>query len=126
MTRKTHARFVGARVNSTLRMYMATLVRVMLSQVAVSIILMVCLGLTEGIGLLLLVPLLQLVGLDVQRGPLGHIGQFLSSGFTAVGVRPTLITVLGAYVLILSVNGLLHRWQITANRTLEFDFVTYL
>ena len=56
-------------------------------------------GLTEGITLLLLVPLLQLAGVAVQ-GSLGSIAERLASVFSSIGTTPTLATVLVVYVLL--------------------------
>jgi ATP-binding cassette subfamily C protein len=56
-------------------------------------------GLTEGITLLLLVPLLQLAGVAVE-GTLGSIAARLASAFAAVNVTPTLATVLVVYVVL--------------------------
>lgn len=56
-------------------------------------------GLTEGITLLLLVPLLQLAGIAVQ-GSLGSFAQRLASVFSSIGIKPTLATVLVVYVLL--------------------------
>src|ERR1043166_9382907 len=64
--------------------------------------LMVCLSLTEGAGLMMLVPLLQLVGLNVQLGTLGQLAQFFSSLFAAIRLQPTLVTVLALYVLVVT------------------------
>jgi len=66
------------------------------------------------------------VGLDVAQGSLGWIAQGLSSGFTAIGVRPTLLTVLGLYALITTVQGLLSRWQTTTSLTLQHHVVAVL
>lgn len=106
--------------------YLATLIRVMQWKSALAAILMIVLGLIEGVGLLMLVPLLQLVGLDVQQGPLNRIAQLLSSVFTAAGVRPTLPTVLVVYVIVISVHGLLYRRQTTLNLSLHHEFVAGL
>ena len=56
-------------------------------------------GLTEGITLLLLVPLLQLAGVAVQ-GSLGSFAERLASVFSSIGIKPTLATVLVVYVLL--------------------------
>ena len=56
-------------------------------------------GLTEGITLLLLVPLLHLAGVAVQ-GSLGSIAGRLASVFSSIGIKPTLATVLVVYVLL--------------------------
>ena len=113
-------------MKGAIRSYMATLVRVMSWKVALALALMVCLSLTEGIGLLLLVPLMQLVGLDTQQGSVGRLVEFVSFIFAAIGVRPTLIAVLGLYVLIVSAHALFSRWQSSLNFILEHDFVALL
>lgn len=124
--RETSTEFAIGLMNSTIRTYTATLVRVMSGKVALALALMVCLSITEGIGLLLLVPLLQLVGLDTQQGSVGRLAALVSSIFAAVGVRPTLLAVLGLYVLIISTHALLNRWQMILNFTLQHDFVASL
>ena len=68
-------------IYKTIQKYLTTLINVMSWKVALALGLMVCLSLMEGISLLMLVPLLQLVGLDVQQGALGHIAEFVSSIF---------------------------------------------
>lgn len=105
---------------------MADLVGAVSWRIALTLGLMVCVSLTEGLGLLLLVPLLQLAGLDVQQSSLDGIAQFFSSAFTAIGMRPTLIAVLALYVLIISIRALLYRWQIILNFTLQHEFVALL
>jgi len=87
---------------------------------------MVSISLMEGISLLMLVPLLQLVGLDVQQGVLGRLAGFISSVFSVVGMRPTLITVLGVYVFIVIIHSLLRRWETSASLTLQYEFVVRL
>ena len=55
----------------TFRCYLITLITIMSSNVTLALGLMiVSLGLTEGVSLLMLVPPLELVGLDVQQGAL--------------------------------------------------------
>lgn len=125
-TWNTSTEFATPSVSGTIRTYLATLVSVMSWKVALALALMVCLSLTEGIGLLLLVPLLQLVGLDAQQGSMGRLAEIVSSLFAAVGVRPTLIAVLGLYVLIISMHALLYRWQMILNFTLQHEFVASL
>ena len=111
---------------SSLTKYLSTLFSVMPGKTVLALVLMVCLGLTEGVSLLMLVPLLQLVGLQVGEGAMGGIARFLTSIFTAVGIQPTLIAVLGVYILIVCIHGLLYRWQTTANISLEYEFVSSL
>lgn len=117
---------VAALLTHPMRRYLATLIRVMPWRVGLALTLMVCLSFTEGIGLLLLLPLMQLVGLDVQQGGVGRLVEFVSSVFAFVGLHPTLATVLGLYVLIVSMHALLSRWQMIRSLTLQHDFAAFL
>jgi ATP-binding cassette subfamily C protein len=111
---------------ATPRRYLITLINLMSWKVALALGLMVCLGMTEGISLLMLVPLLQLVGLDVQQGTLGRIAEFVSSFFATIGMRPTLIAVLSFYVIIVVIHSLLKRWENSVSLTLQYEFVVRL
>jgi len=106
--------------------YISTLGCAMPRKVAVALTLMVSLSLMEGIGLLMLVPLLGLAGLDVSQGDLGGVARFTSSAFRFAGIHPTLITVLVVYVLIVSAYGLLQRWQAAVNADIQYGFVAVL
>jgi ATP-binding cassette subfamily C protein len=88
--------------------------------------LMIFLSLTEGISLLMLVPLLQLVGLNVQEGSIGRLAVFISSIFSVIGIRPTLIAVLCVYVFIVIIHSLLRRWETSVSLSLEYEFVVRL
>jgi ATP-binding cassette subfamily C protein len=110
----------------TLRSYLITLINIMSWKATLALGLMICLSLTEGISLLMLVPLLQLVGLDVQQGTLGRIAEFVSSIFSTIGIRPTLIAVLCVYVFIVIIHSLLRRWETSVSLTLEYEFVVRL
>ncbi len=106
--------------------YTVTLLRIMSWRVAVALVLMLCLSITQGAQLLLLVPLMQVVGLDVQQGSVGWVAEFTSSAFAAVGLQPSLATVLVVFVLITSLLATIGRWQSTFNLKLQQDFVTCL
>ncbi|MFQ5931884.1 MAG: ABC transporter ATP-binding protein [Nitrospiraceae bacterium] len=116
----------GIRMDWVLWSYLSTLARIASWKAALALALMVCLSLTEGVGIVMLVPLLHLVGLDVQQGALGGIAEFLSSMFTAVNLQPTLVSVLGVYILITSLYGLLARWQATVNLAVQHGCVASL
>src|SRR5262249_9114686 len=81
-----------------------------------------CQSLAEGAGLLLLIPMLQLVGLEVQPGG-GRVAELMSAGFGALGLRPTLLTVLRLYVLAFRANPLWERWQTSAGYALQHELV---
>ncbi|CAN5182011.1 ABC transporter ATP-binding protein [soil metagenome] len=83
-------------------------------------------ALTEWVGLLLLVSLLQAVGLGVAEGGIGKLEQWTSGAFAAVGVRPTLLGVLCVYVVTISVQSFLQRWQVIVSSTLDEHFLLHL
>jgi ATP-binding cassette subfamily C protein len=103
---------LGDWVDHAVLPFLSTLFHMMSWKVGLALGLMVALSLIEGMGLLLLVPLLLLVGLDTQQGSLGAIDRLVSSVFTWAG-RTTLSSVLVAFVLIVSAHGLLQRGQAT-------------
>src|SRR5262249_23073255 len=49
---------------------------------------------SEGVGLLLLVPLLQLVGVQTEQGPIARVAGLVSNVLSSAGLRPTLGMVL--------------------------------
>ncbi|MBA3474628.1 MAG: ABC transporter ATP-binding protein [Rubrobacter sp.] len=124
--RKAYAKFAGASADSLLRRYIGTLISVMSWKVALALGLMICVSLTEGVGLLLLAPLLQVVGVDVQQGTVGRITDFVTSVFTTVGMRPTLLAVLGLYVLVVGTQAFLGRWQTIFDFTFQQEFLVHL
>lgn len=106
--------------------YIIILTRLMPKKFALTLILMIVVSLTEGIGLLLLVPLLQLVGMDVQQGVLGQIAGYISLFFNYIGIRPTLGIVLIIYVIIISINTFFYKLQATKSSEIQYEFAAYL
>ena len=114
-------------VNSTFGIYMGTLLNIVASRkVALALVLMLAISATQGAQLLLLVPLMQLVGLNVQEGSMSWFADLASSGFAAAGIRPTLTTVLGAFVLLTTTLALIRRYQTIYNFKLQEDFAASL
>ena len=129
MSDSTNARPTGdrsGRAPGIFRTYLTTLVGMTRWKLALALGLVLCTGLLEGTGILLLVPLLQLVGLDVQQSGVGWGGELIQSAFRGLGVSPTLIAVLGLYVLVVSLTALLVRWQTTNSFTLQHELVARL
>jgi ATP-binding cassette subfamily C protein len=77
------------------------------------------LGLTEGAGLVLLLPLLQRLGLDVQQGGAGRIAAAVERSFEAVGIPMTLETVLAAVLVLSSTHALLSARQLMLQPALD-------
>lgn len=106
--------------------YSTTLIKLMPRKVAFTLLLMVLISLTEGISLLLLVPLLQLVGLNVEQGSIGQIASIISSIFAMLKFQPTLVSVLAIYVIIICFGAYLNRLQTIKASDIEFEFASYL
>src|SRR5262249_49018015 len=93
------------------------------ARAAESAFLTIGVSLFEGAGLLLLVPLLQLVGLDAQQGSLGTILSSLRVAFASAGLPPTLPVVLALYVGVIALQSALLRRLATVNAGLREDIV---
>ena len=86
------------------------LVRTSPREAAESAVLLLVLTFTEGVGLLLLAPLLELVGV-VEENPMPQPAGWLASILATVGATPTLGSVLVLFVAIASVRVVLQRRQ---------------
>lgn len=94
----------------------------------VSLLLFFFLGFTQGIGLLMIVPLLGAAGISaVGEDPVsGGITAFLGSLFAKLGLSLNLFSVLAAYVLIISTFAILKRFQTVLDVSLQQGFVLHL
>lgn len=112
--------------NSQLGIYTKNLTKLMPKNVALTLTLMVFLSLNEAVSLLILVPLLQLVGLDVGQGSMGQISVYISTFFGYLGLKPTLVSVLALYVLVISISALLTRYQSIKTSQIQYEFAAHL
>jgi ATP-binding cassette subfamily C protein len=109
-----------------LRRFAAAAIAIAPRRSAETAIVTLVLSATEGIGLLLLVPLLQLVGVDAQQGALTRIVAAFAAAFHAIGLQPTLGSVLGVYVVIVGLQGVLVRRQAELSAVVQQEIVTTL
>lgn len=79
------------------------------SRVFLVVALMLAVSVTEGLGLCLLVPLMQIAGFDVAGGGIGQVAEGIAAVFAAIGVRPTLVAVLGIYLAVACLLAFLNR-----------------
>jgi ATP-binding cassette subfamily C protein len=89
-------------------------------------VLLVAVSLTDGLGLLLLVPLLALVGVDVGAGASSRVAHQVLAVFQALHLPRTLAAVLPAYVVLVGSRALLQRWQSRLHTGLQVDTVALL
>jgi ATP-binding cassette subfamily C protein len=112
MSESTRSRQTGeVAIAHALGQFIAAVLRTSPRLAAAAAALTFAVGLLEGAGLLLLIPLLQLVGMDAQQGAMGRVLQRFSELFSALGLTPTLPLVLGLYVAVVAVQGILQRQQ---------------
>lgn len=87
--------------------------------------LMVALGLTQGIGLAMIIPFLHVIGIDVSKNGSGYAGTFAraAEGF---GASPGLFTVILFYIVVISAYALANRKRDILSAKLTFGFTHYL
>lgn len=126
-TTESDSGFVGSpNASGGARDFLRTLFELASWNMALVLGLMLLRTVTSSFGLLMLVPMLGVVGLDVQEGSIGYITDFLRDGFSLIGLQPTLLAVLAVYLLIMTVNAALVRWQAVLGTSLEQAVVTKL
>lgn len=106
--------------------YTKNLAQLMPRKLILALSLMVLMSLNEAISLVILIPLLQLVGLDVGQGSMGQISSAVFYFFDLVGLQPTLFSVLAFYVVVVSISAILLRWQTLSSYEIEFKFSAHL
>lgn len=87
---------------------------------AQALALLLLLGATEGVGLLLILPVLAVVGVDLGDGALGRGAGSIADAAAALGVRPSLGPLLVAYVAVIAAHAAAQRQLLLATgRTRE-------
>ncbi len=109
-----------------LRHYLSSLIAYAPVRVSLAWVLLLAVGMTEGIGLLLLVPLLNLLGIIDGNSSSNFLSRWLEQGFTAVGAPLNLINILIFYVTLVTLRALLLRYRDTNLALLRQEFVDHL
>ncbi len=71
--------------------------------------------LTEGVGLLLLLPLLQVAGVETRSGSVGVVTDLVERGLAAAGVPTTVSTVLALFFAVMVLHEPTIRVRATTN-----------
>jgi ATP-binding cassette, subfamily C, bacterial len=101
-----------SRPESTLRTYFAMLVQVSRWHLIGVIVVTVLFSLSEGIGIALLLPTLQVAGFNMAgQGEAGKYAARLANAFVAIGLHPTLILLLGVFVTLVGARTVLGQIQ---------------
>jgi ATP-binding cassette, subfamily C, bacterial len=89
--------------------FLRGLAAAMPGRLALAAVLTLAVAFTEGVGLLLLLPLLGLVGLELGGGAFGELANVMEATLTRLGVAPTLAMVLVVYAAVVVVGAALSR-----------------
>ena len=108
------------------RAYIAALVGYARSRIVLALVLMLLLGLTEGIGLLMLVPFLHLVGLTEVGGAFTGVVAAAGQVFAALGLPLTLPVALGVFVFLIVSRAWLVRWRDMLLTEIRLGFIDHL
>jgi len=81
---------------------------------------------TEGVGLLVLVPLLSLIGVDVLQGAVGRVAAWVAAAFGWLGLPLNLFSVLMVYVALIAGDAWIRRWQTVTYCALQVGFTADL
>jgi ATP-binding cassette, subfamily C, bacterial len=115
------------RILHTLSRFSAALISTFPRRATETIVVTLILSATEGIGLLLLIPLLQLVGVgNTPEGALGGGVAMLGAAFRTVGLPLSLGGVLAVYVGTIWLQSLLQRRAAVLNAVVQYEIVTTL
>ena len=92
----------------------------------IALFLLIFLGLTEGVGLMMLIPFLHLAGVADGGGSGGHVMAFIANLFRTAGLPLTLPVVLCAYIGIITLHTVTKRYQAVLNAGIEHGFTRFL
>jgi ATP-binding cassette, subfamily C, bacterial len=110
---------------STAKSYLLSFLRYTGAKAWVSLLVMVLLGLSEGVGLIMLIPFLQLIGFDGVEKSDG-ISSLARNLFEMTGLPLTLPTILCVYVTILGVHAVASRYQEGLNARMIMGYTQFM
>ncbi len=106
--------------------YVTTLLRQEGRKVVGALVLMVGLGCLEGVGLLLLLPMLTMLGITAAPGSSNSVTALVLSLLQTLGIPLRLEAILGVYLFIIGVHASLVRTQSLLTLNLQHSFTTAL
>ncbi|MGD2086684.1 MAG: ABC transporter ATP-binding protein [Candidatus Aminicenantes bacterium] len=109
-----------------LKNYIRELIGFARVKVIVSAVLFILLGLTQGVGLVMIIPFLHTLGLSGGDVKISGFSAVISRAFNTLGLPFNLYTMLGAYVVIVSIFAFLNRYQAILNVEIQQGFIRFL
>ena len=113
-------------MKNSLRAYLAELFGFAGRRVFYALFLMIFLGLVEGVGILMLIPLMQLAGLTDSGAATGGLSGFMANFFRHAGLPLNITSVLVVYIGIVSLFACLKRGQTVINAKIQQGFTRFL
>jgi ATP-binding cassette subfamily C protein len=114
-------------VNRELKQYFSTLHRGTGWRLIATILLATLCSLTEGIGILLLIPSLQVAGLNlVGQGSVGRYAVWIDSGLRWIHLAPTLPVLLFIFLVLISTRTITVKLQMVTGATAQQKIQSYL
>ncbi|HEY4953994.1 MAG TPA: ABC transporter ATP-binding protein [Gemmatimonadaceae bacterium] len=111
-------------MSHTARTFFAQLARATRWRLVGAVALMVAFSLTEGFGILLLLPTLQAAGMNLAgQDSAGRYARIIERAFSAVGVTPSLEILLAMLVALIALRTIVGRLQSMAMFAVEHQFV---
>lgn len=108
----------------TARTFFAQLARATRWRLVGAVALMVAFSLTEGFGILLLLPTLEAAGMNLAgQGSAGRYARMIERAFSALGVTPSLEILLAMLVALIALRTIVGRLQSVAMFAVEQQFV---
>ena len=92
-------------------------------EAGIVIVLSVAVTLISGVGLVMLVPLLGVAGLDVGGGSIGQLSQLVTTALGALGLEMTIPAVIGVFLAVIALGAALERVHAVRTARLYHGFV---
>jgi len=109
-----------------LKNYIRELIRFGRGKVIISAVLFILSGLTQGVGLVMIIPFLHTLGLAEGDGKISGFTDFISRTFNTLGLPFNLYTILGAYIVVVSFFAFFNRYQAVLNVEIQQGFIRFL
>lgn len=110
------------RSGSVLTRYLRAFIRHEPGRACLSVMLTIGLGLTHGVGLLMLIPFLALLGIGETGTAMSKVAGYAVSFFEWFGLPFSLLTILCLYVTLVAIHAAATRYQAVLNTRITFGF----
>ena len=96
------------------------------TQLSLTLCLMLSQGITAGVGLLLIIPLLQLVGFSFDEQVESPVVNFIGQAFNYLGIDLSLAIILCFYILIVATIATLRYWLAVLSTSIQQHYINFL